>query len=296
MTDVSLRDLASAAGFAAVVYGLFSVLISFGSGRPVVEWINPHRRYLLSLAAVLLVTAAGTLHQASAKYQDPADRLLISLVREERAKPEVVGAATSALLAATLVVLYGYCRFFHPRDPRTFTPGASDVKAEYRRAMRHYLGWSRQMDYAALFTVEGGRVEKTVHHSLPPKVLAARMRRVDCMGVADGAAPAEVVGEQLARWDELAARCFAKWDELDALVTPARQGENVLVFLDLQFGGVFVEVVQEYPAGGGGKARVFLFAVCLDQAGLDSATATRFYSLLGAAIRHIRSGGAKARG
>src|SRR5204863_4140902 len=96
MTDVSVRDLASAAGFAAVVYGLFNVLISFGSGRPVVEWINPHRRYLTSLAAVLLVTAGGTLHQAAVKYREPPAQLLEALVREERAKPEVVGAASFA--------------------------------------------------------------------------------------------------------------------------------------------------------------------------------------------------------
>ena len=70
----------------------------------------------------------------------------------------------------------------------------------------------------------------------------------------------------------------------------------MLILLDLQFGGVFVEVLQEFSADDGGKVRVFLFAVCLNQSGLDSAAATRFYSLLGRAIRHIRSGGGKARG
>lgn len=296
MTDLQVRDLASAAGFAAIAYGLFNVLVSFGSGRPVAEWINPHRRYLLPLAVALLVAAAGMLERAALKYQAPSGELLRALVRAEGAKPEVVGAVSFALLAATLAALYGYCRWFHPRDPGSFAPGAADLRAEYRRAMRHYIRWSRQLDYAALFAVASDRAEKTVYDALPPRKLLARMRRVDGMRVPDGADAAAAVGDQLARWDALAGRCFAQWPALDALVAPAGQGENVLVFLDLQFGGVFVELLQEFSGDDGGKVRVFLFVVCLNQAGLDSAAATRFYSLLGRAVRHIRSGGGKARG
>lgn len=297
MTDFQIRDLASAAGFAAVVYGLFNVLVSFGSGRPVAEWINPHRRYLLSLAGVLVIAALGLLYRAAAKYQTPPTALLESLVREERAKPEAVGAVSFALLAATSIVLYAYCRFFHPRDPRTFSPDAPDLAAEYRRAMRHYVRWSRQLDYAALFAVEGDRVEKTAHYALPQAAVFARMRRVDSLraAAAPGAA-ARAVDEQLGRWDAFAARCFARWGGLDALVAPARQGENVLILFDLQFGGTFVELLQEFSSADGGKVRVFLFVACLDQSGLDSASATRFYALLGRAIRHIRTGGGKARG
>ena len=296
MTDLQIRDLASAAGFAAVAYGLFNVLVSFGSGRPVAEWINPHRRYPLSLAGVVLVTAGGLLYRGALKYQTTPAVLLEALVREERAKPETIGAVSFALLTVTLLVLYGYCRWFHPRDPRSFSPDAPDLKTEYCRAMRHYSRWSRQLDYAALFSVEGDRVEKTVHYALPEREVFARMRRVESMRVEDAAEPAKAVAEQLARWDDLAARCFAQWPALDGLVAPARQGENVLLFFDLQFGGVFVELLQEFGAAGGGKVRVFLFAVCLNQSGLDSAAATRFYSLLGGAIRHIRTGGGKTRG
>jgi hypothetical protein len=142
-----------------------------------------------------------------------------------------------ALLAATLLVLYGSCRFFHPRDPRTFSPDAPDLKAEYRRAMRHYLRWSRQIDYAALFTVAGDRAEKTVHAALPHKALFARMRRVESVNVPEDADPNKVVDDQIARWDGFAARCFAEWPTLDALVAPARHGENVLILFDLQWGG-----------------------------------------------------------
>jgi hypothetical protein len=296
MHDLNVRDLASAAGFAAVAYALFNALVSFGSGRPVAEWINPHRRYLISLAAVLLVGAAGLLYRGAIRHRATEAELLGALVREERAKPEAVGAVSFALLAGTLLALYGYCRFFHPRDPRTFSPDAPDLGAEYRRAMRHYLRWSRQIDYAALFTVAGGRAEKTVHAALPHRALFARMRRVESINVPPDADPAKAADDQIARWDAFAARCFADWPSLDALVAPARQGENVLILFDLQFGGLFVEQLHEFAGADGGKVRVFLFAVCLDQSGLDSAAATRFYSLLAAAVRHVRTGGGKARG
>lgn len=296
MADFQIRDLASAAGFAAVAYGLFNVLISFGSGRPVAEWINPHRRYLLPLAAVLFVGAAGLLHRGSLRYTTAPEELLVSLVREERAKPEVVGCVSFALFATSMAALYFWCRWLYPRDPSTFSPASKDLQAEYRKAMRHYVRWSHQLDYAALFVVEDERVEKTVHYALRRKLIFARMNRVDSMKPSGSANLAKTVSDQLIRWDELARRCVAQWDGLDALVAPTCHGQNVLIFFDLQFGGVFVELVQEFTAASGSKVRIFLFAVCLNQYGLDSATATRYYSMLSNAIRHIRKGSGKPRG
>jgi hypothetical protein len=296
MTEFQVRDLASAAGFAAVAYALFNILISFGSGKPVAEWINPHRRYLLSLAAVLLVGGGTLLLRGAARHGATPEALLLDLIREERAKAEAVGAASFTLFAVTLVGLYFWCRWLLPRDPSTFSPDATDLRAEYRRAMRHYLRWSRLLDYAALYTVEGGRVEKQATVTLPTKAVFAHMTRVDSMAVPVGADPAKAVDDQLAKWDDFAARCFDKWGDLDQLVAPARQGDNVLILFDLQFGGVFVELLQEFAAPTGEKVRVYLFVVCLNQYGLDSAIASRYYSMLAQAIRHIRTGSAKASG
>lgn len=296
MTDFQVRDLASAAGFAAVAYALFNILISFGSGKPLAEWINPHRRYLLSLAAILLMGGGTLLLRGAARHGVTPEALLLDLIREERAKAEAVGAVSFALLAVTLVVLYFWCRWILPRDPSTFSPGAFDVRAEYRRAMRHYLKWSRQLDYAALFTVEGGRVEKQAAFTLPTKTVFGHMTRVDSMAFPPGVDPAKAVEDQLAKWDDFAARCFDKWGDLDQLVAPARHGDNVLILFDLQFGGVFVELLQEFASPTGEKVRVYLFVVCLNQYGLDSAIASRYYSMLAQAIRHIRTGSGKASG
>ncbi len=296
MTDFQVRDLASAAGFAAAAYALFNILISFGSGKPVAEWINPHRNYLLTLVALLLVGAGTLLTRGAARHGTDPQTLMMNLVREEKAKSEAVGAVSFGLLAVTLLTLYFWCRWILPRDPSTFSPGAKNSRAEYRRAMKHYLRWSKKLDYAAVFSVEGGRVEKQASFALPVKTVFAHMLRVDSMNLPADAAPAKVVEEQQTRWDDLAARCFAKWGDLDLLMSPTRQGDNVLILFDLQFGGVFVELLQEFAAPSGEKVRVFLFVVCLNQYGLDSAVATRYYAMLGQAIRHIRSGSGKARG
>ena len=90
-TELEFRDLASAAGFAAVAYALFNILVSFGSGRPLAEWINPHRRYLLSLAALLIAGGATLLGRGAARHATAPDALLTDLIRHERAKPEAVG-------------------------------------------------------------------------------------------------------------------------------------------------------------------------------------------------------------
>lgn len=296
MADFPYRDLASAAGFAAAAYALFNVLVSFGSGRPVAEWINPHRRYLLSMAAVLLVGAGTLLQRASLKYQTPADELLRAMVEREVAKPEVVGAVSFVILAGTAVALYFWCRWLHPRAPTTFSPGAADIRAECRRAMRHYARWSGNLDYTALYMAGPDGPDKAVCHVLPAKTVFARMRRVDSMQGLVADPPGKAVDAQLARWDELAARLFAQWDGLDALIAPARQGDNVLIVLDAQFGGVFAELLQEFAGPDGAKVRVFLVAVCLDQHGLNTAEAARDYAMLSAAVRHIRTGGGKSRG
>ena len=179
MTDFQVRDLASAAGFAAVAYALFNIMISFGSGKPVAEWINPHRSYLLTLAVLLLVGAGTLLTRGADRYGTKPEILLIDLIREERAKPEAVGVVSFGLLASTLVSLYFWCRWILPRDPSTFSPGAKNIRAEYRRAMKHYLRWSRKLDYAALFSVEGERIEKQASFTLPAKAVLAQMDRVD---------------------------------------------------------------------------------------------------------------------
>lgn len=297
MFDLHFRDLASAVGFAAAAYALFNLLVSFGSGRPVAEWINPHRRYLLSLAGVLVVGAAGLLQRASWKYHEPADELLRAMVEREVAKPEVVGAVSFLLLAGTAVALYFWCRWLHPRAPTTFSPGAADIRGECRRAMRHYARWSGHLDYAALFHAPaGGPPEKSVCHALPATAIAARMRRIDSMQAVAADPPQKAVDGQVVRWDELAGRCFARWDELDGLIAPARQGDNVLIVFDAQYGGVFVELLQEFAGADGAKVRVFLFAVCLDQHGMNTAEAARYYAMLSAALRHVRTGGGKSRG
>jgi hypothetical protein len=292
MPDFSLRDLAAAVGFAAVAYTLFNALVSFGSGKPLADWINPHRRHLLPLAAVLLLAGYTLLIRAGYRHGADAGSLLRRMVSRDEAGPEVIGAVSCGMLAAALLALYFWCRWLFPRAPVTFTPGAANLPAEYRRAMRHYVRWSGQLDYVVLWRLEGRKAEKVAAQSLAAPALTTRLRRVESIGVPADAKPNEAAATQVTRWDELATRIFADWGHLDDVVLPARQGGNSLVFFDLQFGGVFVELLPGFRAAEG-EVRTFLFAVCVNQAELDTASATRYYTMLSAAVRHIRSGGQK---
>ena len=117
------------------------------------------------------------------------------------------------------------------------------------------------------------------------------MQRVEVMRT-DGLEPGAAVEAQLQRWGDLSSRVFDQWETFNRLVAPTGQGENVLLFFDLRFGGVFVERLDEFDTPGG-RATLFMVAVCLDQYGIDSAAATRFYGMLSRAVKHIRSGGRK---
>ena len=78
-----MQELLQASGYAALVYLLFNYLVSFGSGRPLVEWINPGRRYLPLLAIGLLGVAYSLLLRGVWRYQAGHLDLLQQLVNEE---------------------------------------------------------------------------------------------------------------------------------------------------------------------------------------------------------------------
>lgn len=125
--------------------------------------------------------------------------------------------------------------------------------------MRHSLRWSGRLDSAVLSAVQGERAEVPARYTLPRMAVFARHRRIDALTVPADADPARTVAGQVARWDDRAARFFARWDELEGLVAPAGHGGNVYLLLDLQFGCVFVELLQEDRAGDGGRVRVVLY-------------------------------------
>ena len=151
-----MQELLQASGYAALVYLLFNYLVSFGSGRPLVEWINPGRRYLPLLAMGLLGVAYSLLLRGVWRYQAGHLDLLQQLVNEEKAKPEVVGAMSFACFATVLLLLFLWCWWNLPRDPRTFSANPNNHISEYRRALRHFTHWKGGIDFAFLAEVRNG--------------------------------------------------------------------------------------------------------------------------------------------
>ena len=289
--DLHLTDLFNAAAWVAIVYVVFNAVISFRSGRPLVESVNQHRHYLLPFAGTLVVVAAALTHRASLKYHADVPELLEKLVREEKAPAEVIGAVSCVLFALALVLVYVWCRQFLPRDPRTFAQDAYRPHDEYRRAMRHYIRWSRQLDYVVIFEVSAAGVTKLAQESLGHKPLFRRLQKVDPMRIAGDATDARAEAEkQKARWDDRALAIIKQWGEFDKLLVPARQGENVHIFFDVEYGGVFVERLKGYRTEDGTEVQVYLFAACVDEHGISTATAASYFRKMCDAIKYIRGG------
>ena len=280
-----MNDILQAAGYAAIVYLVFNYLITFGSGRPLVEWINPGRKYLPLLAAVLIGGAYSSLRYAKARHQEPMLDLLHDLIGKEKAKPEVVGAVSLITFGLAILLTWLWCWLFLPRSPLTFSPNPKDLVKEYGRAVRHYVRWSGGLDFAALYRVRGGILEPLAEAATDRDVQRglARLPAGDC-------APAGVA-DQKAAWRTLAAGLVGRWPDLDALLQPAHQGKNVGISFDVKYGAVYAEMIdQEADPAGGPPVGLFLFAASLNEHEVKTLNAAKHFTLLGQAMRHIRSG------
>ena len=289
-----MSDLLQATGYAAIVYLLFNYLVTFGSGRPLVEWINPGRKYLPLLAVALIGGAYSTLRVAAYRYGETYLELLHDLVGKEKAKPEVVGAVSFLTFGTAVVLTYLWCWWFLPRSPQTFNPNPTDLLKEYGRALKHYVRWAGGLDFAILCEVRGGTLE-VVAEGADDKCILRGLNRLPGLHTAVGAKGLPDVAAQKAIWRELAHDLFRRWGEFDKVLFPARQGRNVGVSFDVRYGAVYAEMVED-PArepDGGPPAGVFLFAVSLNEHEVSTLTAARHFAMLNQAVRFIRSGVAK---
>lgn len=289
-----IHDLLQATGYAAIAYLLFNYLVSFGSGRPLVEWINPGRRYLPLLAATLIGGAYTSLHFAAAKYDTPHLELLGKLVSEEKAPPEVMAAFTFAVIGAAVFVLAVWCWWFLPRAPQTFSPNPRDLVAEYRRALRHYVRWAGGLDFGVLCEVRSGKLQVIAEGVSDRALLRGLNRLPGVHAPMDGRRAPPDVEAQKQIYREFAAELFGKWGQLNEVVAPARHGTNVAISFDLRYGAVYAEMIEEGTAPGGvHPVGIFLFAAALNQHEINTLAAARHFWMLSQAVRHIRTGVAK---
>lgn len=299
-----MNEFLEAFAWVALFSYTFNVLISYGSGRPLVEWINPGRQYLPGLAITFLAAGYGLLTRAVWKRHTSYGELLRQLLSEERAVPEVVMGLGVTLFAVAVLLLYVWCWWYLPRDPRTFSGNPKDLHREYRRALRHYVNWKGGLDYAAILELRDGLLVPVAQAS-DPKSIALGLSRIPRGMSADAdARPAELVASQVQSWLTLANQLWAKWDGFHTVVSPLGQGHCVALFVDVAYGAVFLRIVEEpldgrkpgpadpsaptlpAPPHGG----VFLFAASLNQHEVNTLTAGTHYALLCRAIRHIREG------
>lgn len=286
-----MNDLLQATGYAALVYVAFNYLITFGSGRPLVEWINPGRRYLPLLAMALIGGAYGSLRLATVKYDRPYFALLLDLISEEKAKPEVVGAVSFVTFGLAVLMVAGWCWLFLPRAPQTFSPNPTDLIKEYGRALRHYVRWKGGLDYAILCEIRGGDLQ-VVAEGANDRDIARGLNRLP--GVHAATQDRARIATQKQIWKDLALDLFRRWNNLGAIVLPAHQGNTIGLSFDVRYGAIYGEMVEGDPNPNDGvMVGVFLFAVTLNQHEVTTLNSARHFAMLAQAIRHIRSGVAK---
>jgi hypothetical protein len=293
-----MNDLLQATGYAAIVYLLFNYIVTFGSGRPLVEWINPGRKYLPLLAMALIAGSYSSLQMAARKYQKGHLALLHDLVGEEKAKPEVIGAVTLIIFGLAVLLTFIWCWWFIPRGPQTFNANPKDLIREYGRALRHYVRWGGGLDYAILCKVHDGQMLVVAEGSSDQDILRG-LSRLPGQYVPEGEplesnARLSVEGQKKA-WQTLASDILQRWGELSKLLHGIHQGRNVGLSFDVRYGAVYAEMLEDDFVAGEGETPtgVFLFAACLNQHEVTTLNAARHFAMLSQAIRHIRRGVAK---
>ncbi len=285
-----MTELLQASGYAALVYLLFNYFVSFGSGRPLVEWINPGRRYLPLLAAGLLGAAYSLLLRGVWKYQSNHLDLMMQLVNEEKAKTEVVGAMSFACFALVLLLLFAWCWWNLPRDPRTFSANPNNHLHEYRRALRHFTHWKGGIDFAFLAEVRNGVTTIVAEGASPRDIRKGLYRLPDVPNDFIDREPHKAVEEQKEIWRKEAERLFHDLPHLDELVRTVRQGPNVTFSFDVQFGAFFFELIERDAARPVTPTCHYLFAASLNEHEVTTMTAGRHFYSLAEAIRFIRRG------
>ena len=287
-----MNELLHAAGYAALVYLLFNFAISFGSGRPLTDAINPNRRFL-PLAAVGLFGSAYTLLLQAAFHTGQSQlELLHALVSKEHAVPQVVGAVAFVVFGIAVLVLWVWCVWRLPRDPRTFSQNPKDMLAEYRKALTHYVKWGGGLDFAMLCEVRDG-THTVLAEGAADADIARGVSRLPAFG--SGVIhldPVKMATEQKDRWRLESRKVFDQLPELDELVLPVRQGKNIGVCLDVRYGAMYVEVLDRPDDTG--SVWLYLFAASLNQHEVSNSTAAKHFAGLTQAVRHIRGGLSKA--
>lgn len=294
---LAMNELLQATGYAAIVYLLFNYTITFGSGRPLVEWINPGRKYLPLLAVALIGGAYGSLRIAAFKYGDKGETqlsLLHKLLSEEKAPPEIVGGLSLLTFGLAVLMTFAWCWLFLPRAPQTFNPNPKDLVSEYRRALRHYVRWAGGLDYSILCEIRQGTL-RVVAEGLDAKAIAHGLNRLPGMHMPPPGPGNSMVEDQKKAWNDLAGELFRTWGDANKLLAPARQGKPVAIHYDVRYGAVFAEIVEEEIDPISETAvGVFLFAACLNEHEVSTMMAARHFTMLSQAVRHIRRGVARA--
>ena len=285
-----MYELIQASGYAALVYLLLNYCISFGSGRPLVEAINPNRKYLPMFAIGMFGVAYTLLLKAVWKYHATHWELLSQLVNEEKAKAEVVGGMSFVVFGVAVFLLYLFCWWNLPRDPKTFSPNPKVLVNEYRKALKHYVRWVGGIDYACLCEVKAGTHSVVAEGAHLQDIFKGivRLPNVDVDEMMRDTRAA--VAKQIEIWKREAEQIIRDWAKFNELILPTRQGHCITLCFDVKVGACYLEMLELPHEIDGQMNCMYLFAASLNQYEVNTMTAGRHFYSLAEALRTIRRG------
>lgn len=283
-----MKEILQASGYAALVYLLFNYLVTFGSGRPLHDAINPNRRFLPIFSLGIIGAAVSLLVQAHYQYDIPHLDLVMALFNKNDAKPQVIGAVSFIVFGLAVLMLWVWCWWKLPRDPRTFSLNPKDLIHEYRKALGHYVRWTGGIDYAFLCEVREG-VHTVIAEGTDDLAIARGVSRLPATGSAIFTTDTEkAVAFQKERWKIESRRIFDELPHFDDMVHSVGQGKNVTICFDVRYGAFYFEVLERPDDAG--QAWLYLFGACLNEHEVHSMVASQHYYTMSRAIRYIRSG------
>ncbi len=265
----------------AVISGLYALIIAIARQKHfLTQAVNPYRRSWLIAGFSLMWVGIGLLRLEAHSWNIAEWRPIIGALVTDKPMSIQAKMATVAIfggLSFLLVLLW--CRLSLPRDPSTF------CKPEDRsRAFHYYISKLHTgLDYAVLMR-NGGEI---LEEAWCEAEILRRLEFLPRLECAAGVKRVRSLPDQLAAWRATAISIHKTMDTLDGITGPAKQGPNMRMVFDVEYGGLFFICLQLPDSREKNPDHYYLFAATLNQTEMNNKTADRHFAMLVQSLRNI---------
>jgi hypothetical protein len=266
----------------AVVSGLYGLIVALARQKNFLgQAVNPYRRSWLVAGATMIWVGIG-LYRLEARSWDLAEwRPIFSALVTDKPMTVQAKMATVAIFGGLLfLLLLLWCVISLPRDPITFRR-----PEDRKKAFKYYISQLKiGLDYAVLMRNDGEILEEAWCTSEINRRLEFLPRLVMTEG---GDKSIRTLNDQLIFWRETAAMIHRKMGLLDEVVALAKQGSNLRMVFDIEYGGMFFSYLSLPDARTVNPDKFYLFGATLCQDQMNTKTADQHFAMLMQSLRKI---------